>query len=128
MIGSTSIGPGSPEATSRRGMLLAAAGTGTVGLGMALAAPREAEANAAEITVPPATDALSEFKVSVPQSAIEDLKRGLASTRWPERETVGDWSQGVPLQKAQALVAYWRDKDDWRRVEARTHAVSQHPP
>jgi len=49
----------------------------------------------------------------VPQSAIDDLKRRLASTRWPVRETVGDWSQGVPLQKAQALVAYWRDKYDW---------------
>ena len=46
--------------------------------------------------------------------AIDDLKRRLASTRWPERETVGDWSQGVPLQKAQALVAYWRDNYDWR--------------
>jgi len=35
----------------------------------------------------------------------------------PERETVGDWSQGVPLEKAQALIAYWRDKYDWRRLE-----------
>jgi hypothetical protein len=60
------------------------------------------------------------------KSAIDDLKRRLASTRWPERETVTDWSQGVPLQKAQALVAYWRDKYDWRRFEARINAFPQY--
>jgi len=38
------------------------------------------------------------------------LKRRLASTRWPEHETVGDWTQGVPLGKAKALVAYWRER------------------
>jgi pimeloyl-ACP methyl ester carboxylesterase len=50
----------------------------------------------------------------------------LASTRWPERETVRDWSQGVPLQKAQALIAYWRDKHDWHRFEARLNAFPQY--
>jgi len=44
----------------------------------------------------------------------------------PERETVGDWSQGVPLQKAHALVGYWRDKYDWRRFEARINAFPQY--
>src|SRR5260370_230568 len=62
----------------------------------------------------------------VRQEALEDLKRRLASTRWPERETVGDWSQGVPFQKAQALIAYWRDKYDWRRFEARLNAFPQY--
>src|SRR5258708_36372171 len=47
-------------------------------------------------------------------------------TRWPERETVGDWSQGVPLEKAQALIAYWRDKYDLRRFEARINAFLQY--
>src|SRR5207245_1993152 len=60
------------------------------------------------------------------EQALEDLKRRLASTRWPERETVGDWSQGVPLQKAQALIAYWRDMYDWRRFEARLNAFPQY--
>ncbi len=76
--------------------------------------------------LPPATTAVTPFKVSVPQRAIDDLNRRLASTRWPERETVGDWSQGVPLQKAQALVAYWRDKYDWRRFETRINAFPQY--
>jgi len=76
--------------------------------------------------LPAATKDVAPFKVSVPQSAVDDLKRRLASTRWPERETVGDWSQGVPLQKAQALVAYWRDKYDWRRFEARLNAFPQY--
>ena len=50
-----------------------------------------------------ATKDLTPFKVREPQAALDDLKRRLASTRWPERETVGDWSQGVPLEKAQAF-------------------------
>jgi len=70
--------------------------------------------------------AIEPFTVSVPQSAIDDLKRRLALTRWPERETVADWSQGVPLEKAQALIAYWRDKYDWRRFEARVNAFPQY--
>lgn len=66
------------------------------------------------------------FSASVPQSAIDDLKRRLMSVRWPERETVVDWSQGVPLEKAQALIAYWRDEYDWRRFEARLNAFPQY--
>jgi len=86
----------------------------------------EALAQATAFELPKATEGVEPFKVSVPQSAIDDLKRRLASTRWPERETVGDWSQGVPLQKAEALVAYWRDKYDWRRFEARINAFPQY--
>src|SRR5258708_6894954 len=109
-------------APSRRGLLALAAG-GV--LSPAIGASEElAEGTAFE--VPKATEGVEPFKVSVPQSAIDDLKRRLASTRWPGRETVGDWSQGVPLQKAEALVAYWRDKYDWRRFEARINAFPQY--
>jgi len=66
--------PGSVEAISRRGMLLAAAGLGAVGLGTALADPREAEAKATEITVPPASEAVAEFRLAVPAAALEDLR------------------------------------------------------
>jgi pimeloyl-ACP methyl ester carboxylesterase len=66
------------------------------------------------------------FTVSIAQSAIDDLKRRLELARWPERETVADWSQGVPLEKAQALIAYWRDRYDWRRFEARVNAFPQY--
>ena len=106
-------------APSRREMLALAAG----GLLSPAVGSMQAFARTPAFELPNATDGLEPFKVSVPQSAIDDLKRRLASTRWPERETVGDWSEGVPLQKAQALIAYWRDKYDWRRFEARTNRL-----
>ena len=62
------------------------------------------------------------FSISLPQTAIDDLRHRLDSTRYPERETVGDWTQGVPLDKARALIAYWRDRYDWRRFEARANS------
>jgi len=102
----------------------------TAGAGLLSAGPmriraQESAKNTSRIALPAATKDVTPFKVHVPQTALDDLKRRLASTRWPERETVGDWSQGVPLQKAQALVAYWRDKYDWRRFEARINAFLQ---
>ena len=63
------------------------------------------------------------FTYSAPQGALDDLKQRLARVRWPERETVADWSQGVPLAKLQALVEYWRTDYDWRRCEARSIAL-----
>src|SRR6266478_4408512 len=118
-----------PTLNSRREFLRAAAASSGVAILSAEFVPETARASTdkvAELVFPPATKAVTPFKVSVPQRAIDDLKRRLASTRWPERETVGDWSQGVPLQKAQALVAYWRDKYDWRRFEARINAFPQY--
>src|SRR5258708_8361493 len=110
-------------ATSRRGLFALAAG----GLLSQAIGSTGALAQTSVFELPKATEGIDPFKVSVPQSAIADLKRRLASTRWPERETVRDWSQGVPLQKAQALIAYWRDKYDWRRFEARLNALPQYP-
>ncbi|HWS69219.1 MAG TPA: epoxide hydrolase [Steroidobacteraceae bacterium] len=118
-----------PTLSSRREFLRAAAASSAVAILSAESAPETARASSekvAEPVLPPATKAVTPFKVSVPQSAIDDLKRRLASTRWPERETVGDWSQGVPLQKAQALVANWRDRYDWRRFETRINALPQY--
>jgi len=65
------------------------------------------------------------FEVRVPEAALDDLKRRLADTRWPNKEPVADWSQGVPLSKAQALVEYWRTRYDWRRVERSLNALPQ---
>jgi pimeloyl-ACP methyl ester carboxylesterase len=118
-----------PALSSRREFLRAAAASSAVAILSAEIAPETARASSNKVgepVLPPATTAVTPFKVSVPQSAIDDLKRRLASTRWPERETVADWSQGVPLQKAQALVAYWRDKYDWRRFETRINAFPQY--
>ena len=106
-------------APSRRGLLALATG----GLLSSAVGACKASAQAIAFALPRATDGVEPFKVSVPQSAIDDLNRRLAFTRWPEREAVGDWSQGVPLQKAQALTSYWRDQYDWRRFEARLNAL-----
>ena len=84
----------------RRLLTLVAGGVRSPAIGAS-----EALAQATAFKLPKTTEGVEPFKVSVPQSAINDLKRWLASTRWPERETVGDWSQGVPLRKAQALGA-----------------------
>src|SRR5712671_1128211 len=121
-----SIPPASLEAISRRGVLLAAVGFGAVGLRRALADPREAEAKATEITVPPASEAVAEFRLAIPAAALDDLRARLAATRWPEKETVGDWSEGVPLAKMKTLAAYWRSSYDMRRLERRLNAVPQY--
>ena len=63
------------------------------------------------------------FTIDIPQSQIDDLKARLALTRWPEKETVDDWDQGVPLAYAQELAAYWASDYDWRRCEARLNAL-----
>ena len=108
---------------SRRGLLALAAGGAlvpTIGAGSALAQADSVEPRKATDAV-----AVEPFRVSVSQAAIDDLRRRLTATRWPDRETVGDWSQGVPLEKAHALVAYWRDKYDWHRFEARANTFPQ---
>jgi epoxide hydrolase len=51
---------------------------------------------------------ITPFKINLPSAALDDLKQRLGAIRWPEKETVADWSQGVPLAKMQALASYWR--------------------
>jgi pimeloyl-ACP methyl ester carboxylesterase len=69
---------------------------------------------------------ITSFTYQAPQSALDDLKRRLSETRWPEREPVNGWSQGVPLAKQRALVDYWRDRYDWRRAEAALNRFPQY--
>lgn len=57
------------------------------------------------------------FNICTPPEIIDDLKQRLQATRWPEKETVSDWSQGVPLQKLQQLCTYWQQEYDWSRCE-----------
>ena len=71
------------------------------------------------------SDAITPFTLSIPQAALDDLAARLAMTRWPEKEPVDDWSQGVPLAALQGFVAYWRDHYDWRRCEARLNELGQ---
>lgn len=70
--------------------------------------------------------AIRPFHLAIEQAQIDDLHRRLDATRWPEAETVDDWSQGVPLAELQALCAYWRTGYDWRRCEARLNELGQY--
>ncbi len=65
------------------------------------------------------------FVINVPEEALVDLRRRVAATRWPDRETVTDQSQGVQLAKIQELVRYWGTDYDWRKVEAQLNALPQ---
>jgi epoxide hydrolase len=65
------------------------------------------------------------FRLEVPEAALVDLRERLARTRWPEAETVDDWSQGVPLAYLRELCGYWSDGYDWRAVEARLNTLPQ---
>jgi pimeloyl-ACP methyl ester carboxylesterase len=70
-------------------------------------------------------DAIRPFRVHLPEDDLEDLRRRLKNTRWPEKETVNDASQGIPLEKLKPLVAYWATKHDWRKAEAKLNALPQ---
>ncbi len=72
-----------------------------------------------------AGNAVRPFTVQIPEDALDDLRRRLASTRWPSRELVGDRSQGVQLATMRALHQYWATEYDGRRVESRLNALPQ---
>src|SRR5215207_849042 len=61
-------------------------------------------------------------KLSIPEEKLVDLRRRIAATQWPEKETVADHSQGVPLAAMQELARHWATDYDWRKVEARLNA------
>src|SRR5271169_5954871 len=66
--------------------------------------------------------AIRPFEVRFPQSDLTELRRRIDATRWPERETVTDESQGVPLALMQDLARYWSSEYDWGKCEARLNA------
>ena len=70
-------------------------------------------------------NAIRPFHISIPQDSIVDLRRRIAATRWPDKETVTDPSQGVQLAKIQPLVRYWGTDYDWRKAEAKLNALPQ---
>jgi pimeloyl-ACP methyl ester carboxylesterase len=65
------------------------------------------------------------FKVQVPQAALDDLRRRINATRWPDKETVDDRSQGAQVAKLQELARYWGGGYDWRKIEAKLNALPQ---
>ncbi|GAA4455350.1 epoxide hydrolase [Phytohabitans houttuyneae] len=68
---------------------------------------------------------MTPYRIDVPQADLDDLRDRLRRTRWPERETVDDWSQGVPLAYLRDLCDHWATGYDWRRLESRLNAIPQ---
>ena len=73
----------------------------------------------------PSDTSIRPFTVNVPQAAVDDLRRRIADTRWPDRETVTDPTQGVQLENLQGLARYWGTDYDWRKAEAKLNALPQ---
>jgi pimeloyl-ACP methyl ester carboxylesterase len=70
-------------------------------------------------------EAIRPFRVAMPEDALADLRRRIVATRWPDRETVPDDTQGVQLATTQALARYWVTEYDWRKIEAKLNAFPQ---
>src|SRR5215472_9117238 len=71
------------------------------------------------------SEQITPFQIDIPETDLEDLRRRLRQTRWPEAETVDDWSQGIPLAYTRALCDYWLDGYDWRTSETRLNRFPQ---
>src|SRR5215218_6702761 len=75
--------------------------------------------------VPTKGDAIRPFRFSASEEALVDLRRRIVATQWPEKELVGDATQGVQLATMQKLAKYWATDYDWRKVEAKLNALPQ---
>jgi hypothetical protein len=80
---------------------------------------------AVTVASPASSTEIRPFRVDVPDEALQDLRRRIAATNWPEKETVGDDSQGVPLAMVQGLARHWATDYDWRACEARLNRLPQ---
>jgi pimeloyl-ACP methyl ester carboxylesterase len=69
--------------------------------------------------------AIRPYRINIPEEQLVDLRRRIAATRWPDKETVTDESQGLPLATIQDLARYWQTNYDWRKVEAKLNALPQ---
>ena len=105
-------------------------GFGFSALAVCLCAFASADCVEAQTTSPAAGQAaegasIRPFKVQIPQAALDDLRRRIAATRWPDKETVADGSQGAQLAQFQELVRYWGSGYDWRKVETKLNGLPQ---
>jgi hypothetical protein len=106
---------------NRRTVLAATAAAAAFGLA-ASAAPGAA---APALSGTKGDNAIRAFRIVVPEEELVDLRRRIAATRWPKRETVTDQSQGVQLATMQSLARYWATDYDWRKIEAKLNALPQ---
>src|SRR5262245_63957582 len=110
-----------PSVLSRRTLLVNGAAMAAVA-----ALPGQAGATQQSGTQADEDQSIRPFgKVQMPQAALDDLRRRIKATQWPEKETVSDQSQGVPLAMMQELARYWATDYDWRKVEAKLNAIPQ---
>lgn len=86
--------------------------------------PAFAQTNAAKTEVKTSTT-IRPFRAHISDAAVADLRQRVANTRWAEKETVTDRSQGAQLEKIQSLVKYWGTDYDWRKAEAKLNALPQ---
>jgi pimeloyl-ACP methyl ester carboxylesterase len=70
-------------------------------------------------------DSIRPFHINIPEEQIVELRKRIAATRWPDKETVSDESQGIRLAEVQALLQYWGKGYDWRNIEAKLHALPE---
>ncbi|WP_371028399.1 epoxide hydrolase N-terminal domain-containing protein [Paraburkholderia sp. RCC_158] len=101
--------------------LLLAAGPGNAHAVVPADQPSAIPSTAAE------DDSIRPFHIHVPDETLVDLRRRIAATRWPDKETVADQTQGVQEAKIQALVHYWGTDYDWRKAETRLNALPISP-
>jgi pimeloyl-ACP methyl ester carboxylesterase len=86
---------------------------------------QSAAASSADSGAKPQDGGIRPFRVAIPDDELEDLRRRVQATRWPEKETVKDDSQGVPLLMIHELARYWETDYDWRKCEAKLNALPQ---
>jgi pimeloyl-ACP methyl ester carboxylesterase len=118
----TDILPATPSRRRFMGVAAAAVAAGALSQ-LAFAETGQSITDVAPLTGD--TNAIRPLHVKVPESQLADLKRRIKATRWPERETVTDASQGVQLATMQRVARYWSTDYDWRKVEARLNALPQ---
>jgi pimeloyl-ACP methyl ester carboxylesterase len=115
-----------PDDLKRRhfcGAALAAVAVSPIGLPGLLFADRSEAMNADAQQASGDKAAIRPFKINVPEAELTELRRRIKATRWPEKETVADATQGVQLATTQALARHWATDYDWRKIEAKINAV-----
>jgi len=113
----TNTRPERPSLTGLRQALAAAS--------LILAALPASAADTSKAAAKEDSSAIRPFHVNVPEEALADLRRRIVATRWPDKEFVGDDSQGVSLATMKALASYWAEDYDWRKCEAKLNALPQ---
>src|SRR5882672_21589 len=126
-VGMAWEGSRTPGFSRRRFFGAAAVAAGQIGLLGLYRRLNAMTATMTEVEQQAGTDSadIRPFHVNVPESELTDLRRRINATRWPERETVADASQGVQLATIQPLARYWGTDYDWRKCEAKLNALPQ---